>query len=124
MRPGAASASSIEHSSGSVFISQYFIVVGRSGSPQCRWYPAPEPWLYRVVAYRSHQARPARTGRGTFTTVTLGPQPKEAIGSESMGPVAHRREPASFLEQLLLLCNRCVDLRFKGDQAALRLPEI
>jgi len=31
---------------------------------------APEPWLNRVVAFRSHQVRPARPRQGTITTVT------------------------------------------------------
>src|SRR5688572_27950563 len=97
MRPGAASTSSIEHSSGSLFINQYFIVLRGRGSPAVAVGPAPEPWLNRVVAYRSHQVHPARAlARGTIATVTLDPQPEEAIGSEILGPVAHRREPELF----------------------------
>jgi len=57
---------------------------------------APEPWLNRVVAFRSHQVRPACTGHGTIATVTLGPQPEEAIGSENMSPVVHSREQTGF----------------------------
>src|SRR5438094_8340337 len=57
---------------------------------------APEPWLNRAVAFRSHQVRPAALGAGTITTVTLGPQPKEAIGSENLSPVVHSREQDRF----------------------------
>src|SRR5207249_716254 len=67
----------------------------KESPPQMPVGSAPEPWLNRVVAFRSHQVRPARM-RGTITTVTLSPQPKEAIGSEKLSPVAHRRGPASF----------------------------
>src|SRR5918992_5798820 len=66
----------------------------------------------------------ARQARGTLTTVTLGPQPGEAIGSENVDPVAHRREPEQVLEQLLLLCNRRVDLRLEREEAPFRLPDI
>src|SRR5688572_3153777 len=95
MRPGAASTSSIEHSSGSDFINQYFTAFFSERSvPRDAGGPASEPWLNRVVAYRSHQVHPAsaRRARGTITTVTLDPQPGEAIGPEIMGPVAQRRE--------------------------------
>src|SRR5688572_15220932 len=113
MRPGAASTSSMEHSSGSDFINQHFIIVLLgSGFPRCRWALLPNPGYNRVVAYRSHQARPAaQRGAGTLTTVTLGPQPKEAIGSENMDPVVHLRKPRPVLEQFFLLCNRSIDLR-------------
>src|SRR5437867_11352972 len=53
--------------------------------------PAPEPWLNRVVAYRSHQVHPACARHGTIATVTLDPQPEEAIGSEILSPVVHSR---------------------------------
>src|SRR3989337_991241 len=83
-----------------------------SGFPRCRWARLPNPCYNKVVAYRSHQVRPAaQRGAGTLTTVTLGPQPKEAIGSENMDPVVHRRKPGSVLEQFFLLCNRSIDLR-------------
>src|SRR5688500_9975391 len=98
MRSGAASASSIEHSSGSVFISQYFngFFFEKGEVPRRGGGLAPEPWLNRVVAFRSHQVRPARPRRGTITTVTTSPQPEEAIGSEKLSPVAHCREQDLF----------------------------
>src|SRR6267378_5224875 len=106
---GAASASSMEHSSGSVFMSQYFIGIKNGVRPQFSHYrkwgltpilgcpplvpvgPAPEPWLNRVVAYRSHQVHPACARHGTIATVTLDPRPEEAIGSEILSPVVHSR---------------------------------
>src|SRR5687767_9653272 len=42
----------------------------REEVPRCGGGLAPEPWLNRVVAFRSHQVRPARPRRGTITTVT------------------------------------------------------
>src|SRR6187397_3430788 len=58
MRPGAASASSIEHSSGSDFMSQWFME--EWSPPLVPVGPASEPCSIRVVAYRPHQVRPAR----------------------------------------------------------------
>src|SRR6185295_7482450 len=84
---------------GSLFMSQYFMEWTKKGSDQFSYitrlrevlqencsdpffikerFPAsggglaPEPWLNRVVAYRSHQVRPARPRRGTIATVTTG----------------------------------------------------
>src|SRR5690242_15362957 len=100
MRPRAASASSIEHSSGSLFISQWFMGGARCGErfPAHAGGLAPEPWLYRVVAYRSPQVHPASApgAQGTIATVTLAQQPKEAIGPENMSPVVHGREQGRF----------------------------
>src|SRR5262245_37087644 len=47
-----------------------FIGTKGEGSPRVAVGFAPEPWLNRAVAFRSHQVRPARPRRGTITTVT------------------------------------------------------
>src|SRR5688572_32010034 len=90
MRPRAASASSIEHSSGSDFISQWSMGEWKKWCPPLVPVgPASEPCLIRVVAYRPHQVHPARQvlkpGEGRSQQWHSGPQPGEAIGSENMG---------------------------------------
>src|SRR5262244_4011577 len=97
MRSFAARTSSMEQSSGSLFISQYAIACSSGGekSPPMAVGSAPEPWLNRVVAFRSHQVHPAREAWDDHNSDT-SPQPEEAIGSENMSPVAHSRDRISF----------------------------
>src|SRR3954465_3017076 len=66
----------------------FFFYREGKGSPLMPAGSAPAPRPKRGGAFRPHQVRPA-CEQGTITTVTLGPQPKEAIGSRSMSPVVH-----------------------------------
>src|SRR3954471_24524175 len=77
---------------------------------------APEPWLNRVVAFRSHQVRPSNKPPrrlGDDHNSDTSPQPKEAIGSEKLSPVVHSREQESFrttfpfLQSLRRVAIRC-----------------
>src|ERR1044071_10089337 len=67
----------------------------RRKSPLMAVGSAPEPWLNRVVAFRSHQVRPARGAWDAHNSDT-SPQPGEAIGSENKSPVAHSRDRILF----------------------------
>src|SRR5882762_10009080 len=71
------------------------VLLGREKSPPVAVGSAPEPWLNRAVAFRPHQVRPAR-GAWDDHNSDLGLQPEEAIGSENMSPVVHRRDRVLF----------------------------
>src|SRR5690606_34609658 len=83
----------------------------------------PEPWLNRVVAYRPHQVRPARRWRGrSQQRLELGNLRKLSVRKNRTQ--SRTAGDASFLEQLLLLCNRLVELRLDRGDAALRLSDV
>jgi hypothetical protein len=98
MRSGAASTSSMEHSSGSVFISQYFIFYEREKFPACGGGPGSRTLAKQGgrLPVTSGSSGKHPKGAGDDRNSDLDPQPEEAIGSEKLGPVAHRRKPTLF----------------------------
>src|SRR5687767_11828016 len=112
MRSGAASTWSIEHSSGSLFINQYFILVLQEEKVPRRWRwarlpnPAKQGGRLPVTSGSSgtHEARDDRNSDARSAT----------WGSYRFGKCGPGRTPQgtkSFLKQFLLLCNRRIDLR-------------
>src|SRR5258707_2175952 len=122
MRPGAANASSMEHSSGSVFISQYFmnrIVVLEGESPAA---------VEVSPTYAGGPCLRTLAKQGGRLPVTSGSSGAPEGGDDhnsdargrNLGKLSVRKFRAlsctagddHFLEQLLLLCNHVIQLTF------------
>src|SRR6187397_1065214 len=124
MRPGAASASSIEHWSGSDFMSQWFME--EWSPPLVPVGPASEPCSIRVVAYRPHQVHPARPeARDDHNSGNW----RRGLGKLSVRKIWARSNTAGDkrsvrLKQLVLLGDRRIQLCLEQGKPALRLPDI